>query len=207
MQETQTRYCGKCERELDDLGNCPKHWPVELARLSEFRHHTVTNRVASKTSTAEDLLTVLGSPLGTTVARLLDALAGLAESVSAGKGKTLEAVKGKPQHAPMPRFEPVWADNVQNRVDNQLWELSENVVAFLNRPTDPKTWAACDTCGHRRLGESTYCQTCGTRILAGAKRCRADGCPNSGYRRSACPQSFLTFSVNGAEVVVPHPSG
>jgi len=205
VQQVKSEYCGKCEKELDDLGHCPKHWPVELARLSEYRRQAVSNRVASKTSAAEDLLAVLESRLGATVERLLDALAGLTVSSSADKGANLEAVKAKPQHAPTPRIQPAWAGIVEGEIDNALWDLSENVLSFLNRPTDPKQWAACDTCGNRRLGESTYCHTCGSRILAGSRRCRTSGCPNTGNRRSLCPKMFSTFSVDGQEVLVPHP--
>lgn len=165
---------------------------IDLGRaLSEFRRQQVVHQVAQKTSIGEDLLAVIESPIGSTVERLLDSLATLAEATSAARGKTLEATRGKPQHAPLPRFDPAWAEQIQSQTDDRLWELTEELTSFLNRPTDPKTWAACDTCGNKRLGDSSYCRTCGSRILEGARRCRTDGCPNRGNRRSECPRNVI----------------
>lgn len=186
-QKTVEEFCDKCERELDSQGHCPKHWPVEFARLAEFRRQGTINRVAKKTSVAEDLLTVLDSPISNTVDRLLDALAGLVASTSAARSATLESTRGKPQHAPLPQYVSAWAEQIQDQADDRLWELTEELGSFLNRPTDPKQWAACDHCGNRRLGESSYCGNCGERILEGARRCRLEGCPNRGRRRAGCP--------------------
>lgn len=182
------RFCGKCELELDDLGHCKKHWPIERDRLADYRRLTVVGKVATRTSVAEDLLVVLDSHVGPTVERLLDTLATLTEATSAAQPTTLESTRGRPQDAPIPRFTPAWADMVQRQADDRLWEMAEELTSFLNRPTDPKTWSACDTCGNKRLGDSSYCRDCGARILAGARRCRKVGCPNEGRRRSRCPK-------------------
>lgn len=194
------QFCDRCVRELDERGNCPKHWPEDLAKLADYRRQATVNRVAKRISPAEDLLAVLDAPIGPVVERLLDSLAGLTHATAAGHSNTLQEAKSRPQHAPMPKFQSAWAEHVQSQVNNQLWELSETIESFLNRPSDPKTWAACDTCGNRRIGDSTYCRTCGSRILAGAKRCRITGCPNEGKRRSECPR--MLPSVSG---LIPHP--
>ena len=196
----KTKVCSKCvleqpveeyvpdKNEPDGLHAWCNKCRTRLGKdLSEWRRQSVVNKTAQRTSIGEDLLTILGSPVASTVERLLDALAGLTESTSAGRAATLDGTKTKTQHAPLPHFNPAWAETVQHQTDDQLWELSETLHSFLNRPTDPRTWSACDTCGNKRIGSSSYCQTCGTRILEGARRCRLEGCPNQGGRRSNCP--------------------
>lgn len=196
----KTKQCAKCgvlqpvgefvpdRNEPDGRHSWCSKCRIKLGReLSAWRSHAVVGKTAQKTSVGEDLLTVLASPVGDTVEGLLDGLAGLVESASANRSKNPDSVRTKTQDAPLPRFEPAWADYVQGQVDDQLWQLSETVWSFLNRPTDPKTWAACEACGNRRIGDSTYCRTCGARILAGARRCRLVGCPNEGRARRGCP--------------------
>jgi hypothetical protein len=196
-----SKACSKCTRsqplsefmgdtnEPDKRSSWCNGCRIKVGRqLSEFRRLSVVNQTAQRISIGEDLLTVLASPLGPTVERLLDALSGLTESTSSSSGNNPDKIRtGRPQHAPLPRFYSVWADRIQSQTDDQLWELSENLLTFLNRPEDPSTWAICDTCGNKRLGESSYCGNCGARILAGARRCRLDGCPNEGKRRALCP--------------------
>lgn len=165
---------------------------AEYDALTKHRRQAIHNRVATKTSIAEDLLTILDhQPIGNTVDRFLDALAALIETTSAGQAKTLEAVRGKPQHAPTPSFRSAWADRVEGHVDNRLWEITQELTAFLNRPVDPKTQSLCDICGNKRLGDSSYCHNCGTRILEGARRCRVGECPNEGRRRADCPTNII----------------
>ena len=202
MSETlQSKTCRKCvttqpvtefagdTNEPDLRSDWCNNCRTKMGRqLSEFRRQSVVNQTAQRVSIGEDLLTVLASPIGPTVERLLDALSGLAESTSASSANNPDKIRtGRQQHAAIPRFNPVWADRIQSQTDDQLWELSESLLTFLNRPEDPREWAMCDTCGNKRIGQSTYCQTCGNRILAGAKRCRLEGCPNVGKRRALCP--------------------
>lgn len=202
----KTKQCGKCgvpqpvdefvpdRNEPDGRNSWCSKCRIKLGReLSAWRTQAVVGKLVPKTSIGEDLLSVLASPVGGTLEGLLDGLAGLVESTSAARSKNPDSLRTRLQHAPLPRFEPAWAEHVQGQVDDQLWQLSESVLSFLNRPTDPKTWAACDACGNRRIGESTYCQSCGNRILAGARRCRLVACPNEGRARRGCPKS------------VPHP--
>jgi rRNA maturation endonuclease Nob1 len=163
----------------------------EYRRLAEFRRHTVVNRVAEKTSPAEDMLTLSESTIWKSVDQLLDALATLAISAEATKAKRLRAVRSQNAETALPSFNASWADTVLHQVDNRLWELTEEINAFLNRPDDPKNWGdVCDTCGRKRTGEAIYCQHCGSRILAGARRCRLTGCPNEGHRRANCPKDI-----------------
>jgi hypothetical protein len=202
---TDTKLCAKCgePRAVEDFvpdrnepdgrhAWCSKCRIALGKALSDFRRQTVIGKTAQKTSIAEDLLTVYRSSIGPTVERLLDSLAGLVESSAAAKSKNPDAVRGRNHHAPMPQFESSWADTIVSHADDQLWELSESVHSFLNRPEDPTSWSACDTCGNRRIGQATYCHTCGTRILAGARRCRITGCPNNNKRRALCPRLLPT---------------
>ena len=197
-----TKTCAKCTKTylltefIGDTNEPDEHsaWcnqcRLRMGRqLSEFRRQSVVNQTAQRLSVGEDLLTVLASPLGPTIQRLLDALAGLAESASSSRANNPDVIRtARPQHAPIPRFDPVWADRIQSQTDDQLWELSESLLTFLNRPEDPRSWAGCMTCGNKRISDhASYCQTCGTRILQGAKRCRTTGCPNNSRRRANCP--------------------
>ncbi len=112
------------------------------------------------TPIGEQLMTVLDSPLRSTVETLLAELAALALLADANKGQALR--ESRSAEIPIPSFRPVWAEKKLEQAAYFLWEYAETVASFNNRPYDPDhKHGVCLSCGFKSAKTDLCCRHCG----------------------------------------------
>lgn len=143
----------------------------ELDQLTKTRRRLVANRLATVVSVAEDLLSVLDSPLRSTVEDLLSALAALT-SMTDPSGSTDWRSRRSPNYdSVIPSPDPAWAKKKVDQIDRQLYELVGMVDGWCHRPYDPHSRRGlCVSCSGKLGREDRHCRHCGEPTLRNFRR-------------------------------------
>ena len=176
----------------------------ELEALAKPRRRLVMNRVATRVSVGEELLTILDEPkaIGETVEELISSIATIVDLTSANQSPTLDPTRNPNKGDRVPHFGPAWAANKLEQLNRQLYEIAGGVNAWCNSPHDPTRPDCCDKCGRNRGRDDLYCRQCGTPTLHAYRRCWVRACTNLGKQRMKCPDRVWD---EGAQRFVRHP--
>jgi len=135
----------------------------DFDRLTRPRRRLVAHRIATVTSIAEDLLTILDSPMQDTIQDLLDTLATLVAMTDPIRSAVWNDSRRRGYESGGHNRIPAWAAIKLEQLDQQLYELAGAVSSWCNRPHDPTTRMGfeCRGCGVRFRRNDVYCSQCG----------------------------------------------
>lgn len=143
----------------------------EFDQLTKTRRRLVANRLATVVSVGEDLLSVLDSPLRSTVEDLLSALATLTSMTDSSSATDWRARRSPNYNSVLPSPNPAWAKKMIDQIDRHLYELSGMVDGWCHRPYDPHARRGlCVICSGKLGREDRYCRHCGEPTPKNRKR-------------------------------------
>lgn len=143
----------------------------DFDELTKARRRLVANRLATVVSVGEDLLTVLDSPLRSTIEDLLSSLATLSASTDPHRSTDWASRRVPGYQSSVPSSDPAWAAHKIDQVDRQLYELAGMVDGWCHRPHDPQARKGlCVACSGKLGREDRHCRHCGEPTLRNYRR-------------------------------------